>query len=127
GIEAQPLEVRLFAEDYLPGRERTYSHPFLLYVLTPEQHAIWLTEQLSKWHRQSLEVRDRELQLHEANKQLRQLSIEELDQPENRRRLEAQAAAERANGRRLSKLVAGGEDLVRQAMRNPEFGVGYIE
>ena len=92
-----------------------------------EQHAIWLTEQLSKWHRQSLEVRDREMQLYETNKQLRDLSADELDQPETRRQIESQAAAERANGRRLSSLVGSGEDLVKQAMRNPEIGVGHLE
>ncbi len=81
--------MRLFVEDYLPGRERVYSPPYLLYVLNAEQHAIWLTEQLSKWHRQSLEVRDREMQLHDTNQQLRLLAGEELDQPEARRQIEA--------------------------------------
>jgi hypothetical protein len=127
GIEAQPIEVRLFAEDYFPGRARVYSPAYVLYVLTPEQHAIWLTEQLSKWHRQSLDVRDREMQLFDTNKQLRQLSAEEINRPESRRRIENQADAERANGRRLSSLVTSGEDLIKQAMRNPEFGVGHLE
>ena len=111
----------------LPGRERVYSPAYMFYVLNAEQHAIWVTEQLSKWHRQSLEVRDREMQLYETNKQLRALAAEELDRPETRRRIENQAAAERANGRRLSGLVGTGEDLVKQAMRNPEFGVGHLE
>jgi hypothetical protein len=127
GIEAQPINVRLFAEDYFPGRQRVYSPTYLLYVLTAEQHAIWLTEQLSKWHRQSLDVRDREMQLFETNKQLRQLSADEINQPDARRRIEHQAEAERANGRRLSNLVTSGEELVKQAMRNPEFGVGHLE
>lgn len=126
-IEPQPLNVRLFVEDYLPGRGRVYSSTYVLYVLSAEQHSIWLTEQLSKWHRQSLEVRDREMQLHHTNQELRLLSAEELDQPDNRRRLEAQATGERANGRRLSGLVNNGEELIRQAMRNPEFGVGHLE
>jgi hypothetical protein len=127
GIEPQPVNLRVFTEDYYPGRGRVYSPTYTLYVLNAEQHAIWLTEQLSKWHRQSLEVRDRELQLHETNKQLRSLSPEELDRPETRRKIENQALAERANGRRLSSLVVNGEDLVQQAMRNPEFGVGHLE
>ena len=127
GIEPQPIELRVFAEDYLPGRERVYSPPYVFYVLNAEQHAIWLTEQLSKWHRQSLEVRDREMLLYETNKQIRALSPEEIDRPDTRKRIEAQAAAERSNGRRLSALTMNGEDLVRQAMRNPEFGVGHLE
>ena len=100
----------------------------MLYVLNAEQHAIWLTEQLSKWHRQSLEVRDRELQLFETNKTApRALRRRSSTAHENRRRIENQADAERANGRRLTGLVVSGEDLVRQAMRNPEFGVGHLE
>ena len=126
-IEPQPLNVRLFVEDYFPGRTRVYSPTYLLYVLNADQHSIWITEQLSKWHRQSLEVRDREMQLHHTNQELRLLSPEELDSPDNRHRIEAQSAAERANGRRLSGLVNSGEELVRQAMRNPEFGVGHLE
>lgn len=126
-IEPQSISVRLFAEDYLPGRERVYSPSYTLHVLSAEQHAIWLTEQLSKWHRQSLEVRDRELQLHNTNQQLRLLTAEEIDQPENRRQIEAQSAAEKANGRRLSGLTSNGEELIKQALRNPEFGVGHLE
>ncbi len=126
-IEPQPIQVRLFVEDYFPGRERVYSPTYVFYVLNADQHAIWLTEMLSRWHRQSLEVRDQEMHLYESNKQLRELSPNELDQPDTRRRIENQAAAERTNGRRLSSLVVNGEDLVRQATRNPEFGVGHLE
>lgn len=127
GIEPQPINVRLFVEDYFPGRPRVYSPTYVMYVLNAEQHAIWLAEQLSKWHRQSLDVRDREMQLYETNKQLRQLPAEELDRPDTRRKIETQAEAERSNGRRLSNLVDSGEDLIQQAMRNPEFGVGHLE
>jgi hypothetical protein len=127
GIEPQPISLRVYVEDYLPGRPRVYSPTYTLYVLNPEQHAIWLTEQLSKWHRQALEVRDREMQLLETNKQLRALSTEELDRPDTRKRIESQATAERANGRRLSNLVENGGELVQAAMRNPEFGVGHLE
>jgi hypothetical protein len=127
GIEPQAVNVRIYAEDYFPGRPRAYSPSYTFYILNAEQHAIWVAEQLSKWHRQSLEVRDREMQLHDTNKELRALSADELDRPETRRRVENQAAAERANGRRLSNLVVAGEDLVRQAARNPEIGVGHLE
>ncbi len=127
GIEPQPVNLRVYVEDYFPGRARVYSPPHMFYVLTAEQHAIWITEQMSKWHRRALEVRDRELQLFETNKQLRELAQDELDRPETRRRIENQANAERANGRRLTNLTANGEELVRQAMRNPEIGVGHLE
>ena len=126
-IEPQPIAVRVFAEDYLPGRERSYSAVSVFDVLNAEEHAIWVTAMLSRWQRMALDVRDRELQLHETNKQLREMSPEQLDQPQTRRKIERQAAAERANGRRLSGLVRSGEGLLQQAMRNPEIGVGHLE
>lgn len=127
GIEPQPIELFVWAEDYLPGRNRIYSPPHILYVLTADQHAIWITEQLSKWHRQALDVRDRERQLYEKNKELRDLPPDELDNAENRRAIERQASAEQSNGRRLDRLGQIGDDLVRTASRNPEIGVGHLE
>jgi hypothetical protein len=96
-------------------------------VLDAYQHAIWMTEQLNQWHRRALEVRDRELQLYDTNRQLRELSPHQLEQADTRQRIENQASAERANGYRLSQLSRGGVELIRQAARNPEFGVGHLE
>jgi hypothetical protein len=126
-IEPQPIQFRVFVEDYLPGRGRIYSPVCVFDILTAEEHAIWITAQLSRWQKQSLEVRDKEMQLHETNKALRELAAEELDKPETRRKIETQASAERVNGRRLTALVGSGEDLLKQAMRNPEIGVGHLE
>lgn len=127
GIEPQPIELRIFATDYYPDRKPTYTAPYILFVLDAEQHAIWITEQLARWHRRALEVRDRELALYETNKRLRAMSPAELDRPEIRRQIERQADAERTNGRRLANLTETGKDLLRQAARNPEIGVGHLD
>ncbi|MCC9656953.1 hypothetical protein [Rhodopirellula halodulae] len=127
GIPAQPIELQVWAEDYLPDRSRVVSPPYLLYVLTPEQHAIWMTEQLSKWHRQALDVRDRERQLHEKNKELRSLTADEINLDQHQRDIERQASAERSNGRRLDRLGQLGDELVLAASKNPEIGVGHLE
>jgi hypothetical protein len=127
GIAPQPVAVRVFVEDYLPGRERVYSPACRFDVLGPEDHAVWIAAQLGRWHKLALEVRDRELQLHETNQELRGLPQEEIETPQTRRRIEAQAAAERANARRLTALTAAGDELLKQAMRNPEVGVGHLE
>jgi len=126
-IPSQPIEVRLFAEDYLPDRGRVYSSPHLLYVLNPDDHAAWILEQINKWQREALEVRDRELQLLAGNKKIRDLPEEELNQEDTRRKIEQQASAEQANGRRLNNLTSKGEELLRQAARNKEIGVGHLE
>ncbi|NND98656.1 MAG: hypothetical protein HKN47_15145 [Pirellulaceae bacterium] len=127
GIEPQAIEVRLWVEDFLPDRDRVYSAPHVFFVLTPEQHAIWVTNQLSKWHRASLDVRDRELRLFERNKQLRAMTETQLNDDDMRQELRKQAGAEAANGRRLANLNKTGEDLLKMAARNPEIGVGHLE
>ena len=127
GIDPQPVEVRLWVEDYLPSRKRAYSAPHIFYVLTAEEHAIWVTGQLSKWHRASLDVRDRELRLYERNKQLRAMTAQELNDDDMRDELRKQAGAESSNGRRLDNLNKTGENLLKMAARNPEIGVGHLE
>lgn len=127
GVPAQTLTLRAYVTDALPGRERTYSPEYTIYVLTPEEHMIWLTHQLGQWFQEAVEVRDRELELHQKNKELRELSAEELAEGENRRKLENQALAERANGRRLDRLSDLGEKLVEQAARNPEFNTQTMD
>jgi hypothetical protein len=127
GIESKAIELRMWADDYLPGRPRSYSAPHRFLVLTADEHAVWITEQLNKWHRQSLDVRDRELQLYETNKELRALPLSAFDDASTRQRLEDQAAGEATNERRLRSLTNAGESLLRQAARNPEMGVGHLE
>ncbi len=127
GIEPQPIEVQLWVEDYLPNRPRVYSAPHVLFVLTAEQHAVWIMNQMSKWHRAALDVRDKELQLFEDNKRLRSMSAEELSDDSMREELRRQASAESSNARRLAALAKAGEGLLRQAARNPEIGVGHLD
>ncbi len=127
GVEPQPIELFAWAEDYLPGRGRVFSPPHVLYVLTPDQHAIWMTEQLSRWHRQALDVRDRERQLHQTNRELRELDPAARGDAEVQRQIARQAAAENANGTRLARLGELGDDLLVAARRNPAIGVGHLE
>ncbi len=127
GITAQPIELRLWAEDYKPDRPRVESSPHILFVLTAEQHAIWIMDQLSKWHKSAIDVRDKEMQLHEENKRLRELTEDQLADEKMREALRRQAALENSNARRLAALSQNGEKLLKTATRNPEIGVGHLE
>ena len=120
GIDAQPISIRPFAEDYLPGRGRVYAEPAVLHVVATERHASWVTDRLRRWSRASAELRDRERSLHERNRELRALDPSELDRPEVRLELRRQATEEQIGARRLRELVRDGEELLREAMRNPE-------
>ncbi len=126
-VAPQSLQVRAWAEDYLPGRKRAYSQSFILHILNKQDHALWLTEQFAKWLQVARESYEREQQLHQTNKELRQLSAAELDRPENRRKIQQQAASERANADRLDNLTQLGKNLVEQATHNPEFEAKRLE
>ncbi len=120
-VRPQSLRLRAFAEDYFPDRGRVRSPDLVIHVLTPAEHFKWLVGQMELWMGAAQEVHDKELQLHEANRELRDLSPEALDDPAQRRRLQNQAAAERANAARLDSLIELGTELVQEAAKNEEF------
>jgi hypothetical protein len=127
GVPPQTVEVRAWVIDYLPGRPHVRSAAFILHVLNKTDHALWLTEQFGKWLEAAKESYEREEQLNATNKELRALSPQELDRPENRRRVSEQAAAENANASRLASLNASGRNLVEQATKNDEFDAKRLE
>ena len=127
GISPQTLQIRLYSVDFMPGRERVYSQPYTLFVLSQQDHANWLTEQLRRWSRQAQAVYERENQLYEENKALRALPAEELATKETRDRIESQAVAETANGRMLGSISAQGKQLIREASKNDQFNVMTME
>lgn len=127
GVRPQSLEMRAYAEDYKPGRGRVYSPTFVVHVLTPEEHAIWITNQLRRWASLADDVYEEEMRLHDVNRALRRMAPDEINDAKTRRKVEQQAAAERANGQRLNAVTDTGEELIRQAMRNEQMMVGHLE
>lgn len=126
-VRPQSLRLRAFAKDYLPGRERAYSPYLVLHILTPFEHLQWMTDQLSLWVNAAQEVHDKELQLNQVNRELRNLPPETLDDPAQRKRIQSQAAAERANAARLDSLIEIGKELVEEATKNEEFEPDQLE
>ena len=127
GIAPQPIVLRAFAEDYKPGRGRAYSTPIFMYVVDRAEHALVLNSRLQQFRQQASEIRDREMTLLAGNKELREMSTQRLLDDDVRGRLQSQAAAEDANARRLDRLVDAGGELVREAMKNPDFEAATLE
>lgn len=126
-VPAQSLEVRAYAIDYKPERGRCYSPTYVLHVLTPEEHAIWITNQLRRWASLADDVYEEELRLHDENRTIRRMDAAEMNSPKTRRQIEQQSVAERANGQRLGAVTDHGEQLIKQALRNKEMLVGHLE
>lgn len=127
GIAPQPIVLRAFAEDYKPGRGRAYSTPIIMYVVDRAEHALVLNSRLQQFRQQASEIRDREMTLLAGNKELREMPTQRLLDDDVRGRLQSQAAAENANARRLDRLVDAGGELVREAMKNPDFEAATLE
>jgi hypothetical protein len=126
-VRPQFLKMHAWAEDYMPDRGRVYSPAVMLHVLTPEDHAVWMSQQLRRWASRADDVYEQEMRLHDANRELRRMDADELRTRDNQRRIQQQASSERANAQRLSAVTGQGDQLIRQAMRNPEMLVGHLE
>lgn len=118
GLQPQTLTLRLFVEDYLPGRKRIYSRAQTIQVMSDDEHLKWLNEQMEDWQTNADSIFERELALAQENRDLSLMSEDQQRDPEFRRRVEAQAAAERDNARRLEQAVDEGRDLIQEALRN---------
>lgn len=126
-IRPQTLKVRAYAKDFHPTRGPAYSSVTILHVMTPAEHAIWMTGQLRRWASLADDVYEEEIRLHDENREIRRMDREKLQLPNTQRRIEQQAAAERANAARLGAITNQGDRLIKQALRNPEMLVGHLE
>ncbi len=126
-IPPQSLRLRAFAEDYFPNRERIRSPQIVLHVLSPSEHFKWLIGQMQLWAGAAKDVHDKELQLHETNREIQDLPPEALDDPAQRKKLQEQAASERANAAKLDSLIESGKELVQEAAKNSEFDAEQLQ
>ncbi len=126
-VPPQSLRLRAYAEDYFPNRERVHSPQIVLHVLNPAEHFKWLIGQMQLWAGAAKDVHDKELQLHETNRELQNLPTEALDDPAQRKKLQNQAASERANAAKLDSLIDSGEELLEEAGKNSEFDAEQLE
>lgn len=120
-IRPQSFRLRAYAEDYFPDRIRTYSPQIVLHVLSPTDHFKWVIGQMQLWAGAAKDVHDRELQLHQKNLELREMTPQQLDMPAQRKELQNQAAAERTNAAKLDSLIGSGVELLQEATKNDEF------
>ena len=126
-IEPQTIRLRVYAEDYLPDRKRVYSQPYMISVLSEEDHAVWLTNRMNDWLKRGVENYERERTLYKRNVELRNLTPEELDRSETRRQIESQAVAEKTQAQQLSALTKAGVKLIEDAAANDQFSSNHLE
>ncbi len=117
-IPPQKLLLRAWAEDYLPGRPRSYSEPVTLFVLTHDEHAQMLKTQFDRVIGELEDLARRERNLYEENQRLEKLTPEERKQEENLKRMEGQQEGERQQAERMKDLAEKMEELFKNSTRN---------
>lgn len=117
-ITPQKLTLRAWAEDYLPGRQRAYSEPVTLFVLTHDEHAQMLKTQFDRVIGELEDLARRERNLYEENQRLEKMSPEERKKDENLKRMEAQQDAEGQQAEKMKELAEKMEELFKGSARN---------
>src|ERR1041384_3597146 len=113
------IELRAFAVDYLPGRERAESPVYRIHVVGNAQHAEMVRQNL-----ESLLVRLEEVtRLEEkiANDTREMKEMQKLDTPEAARKISELEQAQQQNAAELQEMAAEGMKDLREALRNPAF------
>jgi hypothetical protein len=118
GIGPQKIVLRAYAEDFFPGRVRSYSEPLILHVLSRDEHAQLLKSQFDRQIGDLEDLARRETGLLDENERLGQLDAAKLADEENRRRLEMQSSEEAETRRRADELAMRMEQLMKDAARN---------
>ncbi len=113
--------VRGRAVDYKPGRAFSESAPFVVFVLTPEDHARLVQSQLEALRNRLEEAALREAQQMFDNEQLTKLTDEQLRQSDAQREVEKQADLERKSVEDWQRLADEGAKLLAEATRNEAF------
>ncbi len=126
-MQPQAIQLRAWAEDFNPNGQRSYSPSIQLHVLTPQDHAVWVAEQLRRWASRADDIYEEELRLHETNRQIRASSLEERATPEMQSTIAQQIEGEQANAARLSAITQQGRELIGQALRNREMHAEHLE
>lgn len=113
------IEIRSFAVDYMPGRERSESPAYRIHVLGNAQHAEMIRQNLESLLVQLEEVTRLEEKLASETKELKDL--QKLDTPEAAKKINELEQAQQQNSAQLQELASEGMKTMREALRNPAF------
>jgi hypothetical protein len=119
-ITPQKLILRAYTKDFHPSRERIYSEPFTLFILTRDEHAQMLKNQFDRIVGELEDAARREQNDFEENQRIEREAPEDLQKQENQEKLQAQQKNEQENTERVKDLHERMEKLLKDAARNGE-------
>lgn len=118
GISPQKILLRGWTSDHYPGRERCYSEPIVIYVLTRNEHAQIVKNQFERIITELEDLARNEHNLLEENQRLERIDGEQLQTETNRKRIEKQEENEAETQRRSKDLTERLEQVLKDSIRN---------
>ncbi|NBR84192.1 MAG: hypothetical protein EBS84_12220 [Proteobacteria bacterium] len=113
------VEVKGLATDFLPGREPAESATHRINIVGLAKHAELVRQQLDQLFAQVEEVTRKEEAISAATRELMGLPEEKLKGEEAAKKAGEQADEQARNAAQLERIAQQGQDIVREAMRNP--------
>lgn len=113
------VEVRGLATDFLPGREPAESATHRINIVSLSKHAELVRQQLDALFAQVEEVTRKEEAIAAATRELMGLPEDKLKSEEAGKKAGEQADEQARNAAQLDRIAQQGQDIVREAMRNP--------
>lgn len=123
----QTLRVRAWAEDFKPGRGRSYSEDITVVIMDRSQHAEMLRRRFGQLMDGLEELSRREETDHEENKRLDKLEAAQMREQRNKERLAEQTMAEQKNRGNMEQLDEAAKELFRDALRNKDMDAGTMK
>jgi len=115
------------ATDYFPDRKEVLSRQYKIYVLSLQEHAKLLEEELDSIMGKFEDLIWREEENLEKNKNISKLPENEMKKDETGEKISEQKEGEKANSEDLEKLSEKGMKLLEEALRNKEFPAKSIK
>jgi hypothetical protein len=113
------VEVKGLATDFLPGREPAESVTHRINIVGLARHAELVRQQLDALFAQVEEVTRKEEAIAAATRELMGLPEDKLKSEEAGKKAGEQADEQARNAAQLDRIAEQGQDIVREAMRNP--------
>lgn len=113
------VEVRGLVTDFLPGREPAESATHRINIVSLSKHAELVRQQLDALFAQVEEVTRKEEAIAAATRELMGLPEDKLKSEEAGKKAGEQAEEQARNAAQLDRIAQQGQDIVREAMRNP--------
>lgn len=113
------VEVKGLATDFLPGRAPAESAAHRINIVGLARHAELVRQQLDALFAQVEEVTRKEEAIAAATRELMGLPEDKLKSEEAGKKAGEQADEQARNAAQLDRIAQQGQDIVREAMRNP--------